>query len=66
MYVNMSTPDRIVRLAVVALVAALYAADAIGGALGLVLAGVALVSLLTSVVGFCPLYAALGLGTKGS
>lgn len=64
MTVNMSTSDRIVRLAAVALVVALYATDTIGGVLALVLGSIALIFLLTSIVSFCPLYAVLGVSTK--
>ena len=63
MTLNMNTPDRLLRLAFAATVAGLYLAGVIGGTLALVLGAVALVLLLTSIVSFCPLYAAFGLST---
>ena len=53
---NMSNTDRIVRVVIAALFAYLYFGGIVTGALGIVLAILAAVFLLTSVVSFCPLY----------
>lgn len=60
---NMSTLDRIVRVIVAAVLAVLIAAGALTGTWAVVLGIVAVVFLLTSIVGFCPLYALLGWST---
>jgi len=63
MKTNMGTADRVIRLLLVAAIAGLYFTGAISGTLaivGLILAGVFVV---TSLIGFCPLYAPFGLST---
>lgn len=59
----MGTVDRMVRLIVAALIAALYLTGTITGTLGIVLVVLAGVFTLTSVVSFCPLYLPLGIST---
>ena len=53
---NMGTVDRVIRLALVVVVAILYATGLISGPLALVLGILAAIFLVTSLVGFCPLY----------
>jgi hypothetical protein len=53
---NMSNLDRIIRVVLAAVFAYLYFSGAVGGALGIVLVVLGGVFLLTSIVGFCPLY----------
>lgn len=53
---NMGTIDRIVRLALAAVVAVLYFTGAISGALAIILGLLAVVFVATSLLGFCPLY----------
>ena len=60
---NMGTMDRIIRLIIAAIVAVLYFTGAIGGTLGIVLMVLAGVFVLTSLIGFCPLYAPFGIRT---
>ncbi|MTI26618.1 DUF2892 domain-containing protein, partial [Fulvivirga kasyanovii] len=48
-----------------ALIGVLYFAGIIGGTLAIVLLIVAGIFILTSFVGFCPLYFPLGISTKG-
>jgi hypothetical protein len=62
---NMGALDRIVRLAVAAAIAILYATGSLSGTLGIVLAVVAVIFVVTSAVGFCPLYVPLGISTRG-
>ena len=54
---NMSNLDRIIRVVLAALSAYLYFGGVITGALGIILVVLGGVFLLTSLVGFCPLYA---------
>lgn len=61
---NMGIIDRVVRLILVAVVAALYFTGQISGTLAIVLGVLAIIFLLTSLVGFCPLYLPLKLSTR--
>jgi hypothetical protein len=63
MKTNMGTTDRIIRLAVAAIIAILYFTGTVTGTLGIVLLVVAAVFALTAVVSFCPLYPILGINT---
>jgi hypothetical protein len=60
---NMGNADRIIRLIIAALVGYLYFTGSLTGTLGLVLLILAGVFVLTSFIGFCPLYAPLGIST---
>lgn len=60
---NMGTADRVIRLIIAAVIAALYFGDIISGTLGIVLIILAGVFALTSFISFCPLYAPFGLST---
>jgi len=60
---NMGTADRIIRVIIAAIIAALYFTNTITGAVGIVLLVLAVVFVLTSLVSFCPLYAPFGLRT---
>lgn len=60
---NMGSADRIVRLLVAALVGAMYSMGTISGTLGIVLLVLAAVFVLTSFIGSCPIYTALGMST---
>ncbi len=60
---NMGSADRIVRVLVAVVIAALYYTGTISGTLGLVLLILAGVFVLTSLVSFCPLYAPFGIST---
>ena len=61
---NMGTLDRIIRLALVVLVAVLYFTNVISGTLAIILGIVALVFLVTSLVGVCPLYMPFSISTR--
>lgn len=61
---NMSTLDRIIRIALVVLVAVLYFTNVISGTWAIILGIVALVLVLTSIVGVCPLYMPFGISTR--
>ncbi|MCB9230892.1 MAG: DUF2892 domain-containing protein [Bacteroidia bacterium] len=60
---NMGTIDRIVRIAVAAVVAVLYFTHVIDGTVAIVLGVLGTVFLLTSLVSFCPLYTLVGMST---
>ncbi|MCI0520434.1 MAG: DUF2892 domain-containing protein [Chloroflexi bacterium] len=62
---NMGATDRIVRIVVAIVFAALYFTGVVSGALGIVLLALAAVFALTSAVSFCPLYLPFGLSTRG-
>lgn len=63
MKLNMGNVDRIIRVLIAAVFAYLYFSGTVTGTLGLVLVVVGGVFVLTSLVGFCPLYALVGLNT---
>jgi hypothetical protein len=56
---NMGAVDRGIRIVAAIVIATLYFGGQISGTLGAVLGIVALLLLLTSLVGFCPLYVPL-------
>lgn len=60
---NMGNLDRVIRLAVVAIIVILYFTQVISGTVAIVLGVVAGIFFLTSLVSFCPLYAIAGLST---
>ena len=61
---NEANVDRVVRALFAVVVALLYVLNVISGTLALILGIAAVVLLATSLVGFCPLYALLGISTK--
>lgn len=60
---NMGTIDKVIRIAVAIVIAALYFAGQISGTVAIVGLVFASVFILTSLIGFCPLYLPLGLST---
>ncbi len=61
---NMAIVDRIFRVVLVALVVVLYFAHVLSPVAAIILGILAVVFLLTSIVGTCPIYLALGISTK--
>ena len=61
---NMGTADRIIRALLAALLAWLYFSGTVTGVLGIILVVVGVVLLLTSLVGFCPIYAPFKFSTR--
>jgi len=61
---NMGTIDKVIRILVAVVVVVLYFTNAILGLLGIILLILAAVFVLTSLLGFCPLYLPFGLSTK--
>ncbi|MBP7931507.1 MAG: DUF2892 domain-containing protein [Chitinophagaceae bacterium] len=60
---NMGSMDRVVRILLAVVFAALYFTGTVSGTLGLVLVAAAGIFALTSVISFCPLYPILGINT---
>lgn len=60
---NMGNTDRIIRVILALVLAALYFTGTITGTLGIVLVVLGVVFVLTSLVSFCPLYTLVGLNT---
>lgn len=60
---NMGNIDRIIRVVIAAVIAVLFFMEIISGTLGIVLLALGGIFLLTSLVGFCPLYAPFGIKT---
>lgn len=60
---NVGNIDKVVRIILALIFGALYFTGTVTGTLGLVLVILGGVFLLTSLVGFCPLYAMVGLNT---
>ncbi|MFN8430253.1 MAG: DUF2892 domain-containing protein [Spirosomataceae bacterium] len=65
MKANMGSLDRILRVVLAAVFAALYFTGVVEGILGIVLIVVAVIFALTSLISFCPLYPIFGINTKG-
>lgn len=61
---NMGTVDRVIRTLAALAIAALYFTGRISGVWAVVLGIVAVAFLLTSSVGWCPLYAPFGISTR--
>lgn len=66
MKANMGSTDRIIRIVLAVIMAALYFTGVVSGTLGIVLMVAAAVFALTSLISFCPLYPILGINTCGT
>lgn len=63
MKTNVGTADRMIRLVFAVIFAVLYFTETVTGTLGYVLLALGVVFAITSMAGFCPLYAIVGLNT---
>ena len=61
---NMGTADKIARILVALIIAGLYFANIISGTVAIVLLVLAGIFILTSFIGFCPLYLPFGISTR--
>ena len=61
---NMGTADRVIRLLIVLAIAALYFTDRISGTLAIILEVIAVVFLITSLIGWCPGYLPFHFSTR--
>ncbi|MEI8087813.1 MAG: DUF2892 domain-containing protein [Paludibacter sp.] len=60
---NMGSYDKLVRLSVAIVLIILYYKGVLMGTLGIIALVVALIFTVTSLIGFCPLYAVFGIKT---
>jgi Protein of unknown function (DUF2892) len=63
MKTNVGSIDKIIRISLAVVFAVLYFTNTVSGTVAYVVLGLGVVFLLTSIVGFCPLYALVGLNT---
>lgn len=61
---NMGSTDKIIRIALAVLVAILYFTNVISGTWAIILGFLAVIFLVTSLVGVCPLYMPFGISTR--
>jgi hypothetical protein len=61
---NLGTVDRVVRLVAAVVIAVLYFTNVISGVVAIVLGILALILLVTSLIGFCPLYVPFKFSTR--
>ncbi len=62
---NMGTIDRVIRVLLAVVVIILYLTGTISGTAAVILGIFALIFLVTSAIGFCPLYVPLNISTIG-
>jgi hypothetical protein len=62
---NMGTIDRVIRIVLAIVVAILYMNGSITGTAAIILGILAVVFIITSLIGFCPLYVPLKISTIG-
>ena len=60
---NMGSADKIIRILLAIIIGVLYYTNVINGTIAIVLGALAVVFVLTSFIGFCPLYMSLGINT---
>jgi hypothetical protein len=60
---NMGSTDKIIRLLIAAAFIILFFTHVVVGVFGYILLGLAAIFILTSLVGFCPLYTLFGIKT---
>ena len=53
---NMGTIDKVIRILVAVVVVILYFTNVISGTLGIILLALSAIFVITSILGFCPLY----------
>ncbi|MDH7515334.1 MAG: DUF2892 domain-containing protein [Bacteroidota bacterium] len=61
---NMGTLDRIIRLAIAVVIVILFFNGNLSGSLAVILGILAVIFIVTSVIGFCPLYMPFGFSTR--
>jgi hypothetical protein len=60
---NLGSSDRVIRLVLAAIFVTLYFTNTITGIIGIIMLILAGVFVLTSFIGFCPLYSSFGIST---
>tara|TARA_R110002072_G_scaffold91569_3_gene204207 strand:+ start:338 stop:547 length:210 start_codon:yes stop_codon:yes gene_type:complete len=61
---NMGLTDKVVRILIAIGIATLYLTDYISGTLAIVLLAIAVIFIITSFMGFCPLYYPFRISTR--
>ena len=61
---NMGTIDRVIRVLIAAVLIILYSTNVLCGIPGIILLVISGILIVTSVIGFCPMYQPLKLNTK--
>jgi hypothetical protein len=61
---NMGTVDKVIRVLVAVIILVLYFTHVVSGTLAVILLIIAGVFVVTSLLGFCPLYLPFGLSTR--
>ena len=61
---NMGTVDKVLRLLGAVLLVVLYLTGVVSGTLGIIFLLIAVMFVVTSILGFCPLYLPLGINTN--
>jgi hypothetical protein len=61
---NMGTIDKVIRILVAVVIAVLYFTNVISGTLAIILFILAGIFIVTSLIGFCPLYYPFGISTR--
>jgi hypothetical protein len=62
---NIGTIDKVIRILIAVVVVALYFSNVITGTLAIILLALSAILVVTSLIGFCPLYWPFSLSTKG-
>ena len=61
---NMGTVDKVIRILIAVIVVVLYFTHVIYGTLAIILLALSAIFVVTSILGFCPLYLPFGLSTR--
>lgn len=61
---NMGVTDSVIRMLIAVVILSLYLAGIINGTLAIILLAVAIIFILTGLIGFCPLYLPFGISTR--
>ncbi|MEP6794722.1 MAG: DUF2892 domain-containing protein [Saprospiraceae bacterium] len=61
---NIGSADKIIRILVAVIIAGLYFTNLISGTTAIILLAVGVVFILTSLIGTCPIYLALGINSN--
>lgn len=61
---NMGTVDKVIRILIAVIVVVLYFTHVISGTLAIIFLALSAIFVVTSLLGFCPLYLPFGLSTR--
>lgn len=61
---NVGTVDKVIRVALAVIALVLYLTKVVTGTLAVVVMAIAIILVLTSIIGFCPLYSPFKLSTN--